>query len=84
MGYATRGQTSPGAYPHLLSGNNEKDPRRYLSTITLCNNEYRFTFPAGHYESNTFGLYDMTANARALQLSYLIPSFYRLGYYFIG
>jgi formylglycine-generating enzyme required for sulfatase activity len=77
--YATRGRTAPGTYPRFWFGNDEKDLCRYGNgadqkardsieaaknwMIAPCNDGYAYTSPAGHYEPNAFGLYDMTANA---------------------
>jgi formylglycine-generating enzyme required for sulfatase activity len=74
--YAARGRTSPGAYPRFWFGNDEKDLCRYgnvadqrardekvLSWGVACNDGYAHTSPAGHYEPNAFGLYDMVGNA---------------------
>jgi formylglycine-generating enzyme required for sulfatase activity len=77
--YAARGRTSPGSYPRFWFGNDEKDLCRYGNgadqkardsidaakswTIAPCNDGYAYTSPAGHYEPNAFGLYDMAGNA---------------------
>jgi formylglycine-generating enzyme required for sulfatase activity len=77
--YAARGRTSPGAYPRFWFGDDEKDLCRYGNgpdqkahdsiegakgwTIAPCNDSYAYTSPAGHYEPNAFGLYDMAGNA---------------------
>jgi hypothetical protein len=74
--YAARGQTSPGAYPRFWFGNDEKRICRYgnfadqkrqeamgLAAGAPCNDSYAYTSPAGHYEPNAFGLYDMSGNA---------------------
>jgi formylglycine-generating enzyme required for sulfatase activity len=37
--------------------------KRKSWTLAPCNDGYAFTSPAGHYESNPFGLYDMGGNA---------------------
>jgi formylglycine-generating enzyme required for sulfatase activity len=78
--YATRGRTSPGDYPRFWFGDDEKELCRYgngadqktrdsiegLEGVTAapCNDGYAYTSPAGHYEPNAFGLYDMFGNAR--------------------
>jgi formylglycine-generating enzyme required for sulfatase activity len=36
---------------------------RFVGITTPCNGGYTFTSPAGNYEPNTFGLYDMFGNA---------------------
>jgi formylglycine-generating enzyme required for sulfatase activity len=77
--YAARGRTSPGTYPSFWFGEDERDLCRYAngadqkawdSIIALknwpfapCNDGYAYTSPAGHFESNAFGLYDMAGNA---------------------
>jgi formylglycine-generating enzyme required for sulfatase activity len=68
--YAARGRMSPGAYPRFWFGNDEKaicrygkGPRPSIGRRVQCNAEYNYTSPAGHYEPNAFGLYDMTGNA---------------------
>jgi formylglycine-generating enzyme required for sulfatase activity len=77
--YAARGRTSPGTYPRFWFGNDEKDLCRNGNgadqkardsieaaknwTIAPCNDGYAYTSPAGHYELNAFGLYDMAGNA---------------------
>jgi formylglycine-generating enzyme required for sulfatase activity len=77
--YAARGRTSTGAYPRFWFGDDEKDLCRNDNgadqkardiiavakswTIAPCNDGYAYTSPAGHYESNAFGLYDMAGNA---------------------
>jgi formylglycine-generating enzyme required for sulfatase activity/uncharacterized caspase-like protein len=69
--YAARGRTSPGAYPRFWFGNDEKILCRYGNfwdqkggyNRALCNDRYANTSPAGHYEPNSFGLYDMFGNA---------------------
>ncbi len=69
--HAARGRTSPGAYPRFWFGNDEKDLCRHGNGWDQaagnggapCNDGYRYTSPAGHYEPNTFGLYDMSGNA---------------------
>jgi formylglycine-generating enzyme required for sulfatase activity len=77
--YAARGRTSPGAYPRFWFGDEEKDLCRYGNgadqnaqeriaggsgwAIAHCNDGYAYTSPAGHYEPNPFGLYDMFGNA---------------------
>jgi formylglycine-generating enzyme required for sulfatase activity len=77
--YATRGRTTPGAYPRFWFGNDEKDLCRYGNgpdqkardslpgtqtwTFAPCNDGYAYTSPAGHYAPNAFGLYDMAGNA---------------------
>ncbi len=68
--YAARGQTSPGAYPRFWFGDNEKELCRYGNFwdrkagngSAPCNDGYDHTSPAGHYEPNAFGLYDMFGN----------------------
>jgi formylglycine-generating enzyme required for sulfatase activity len=76
--YTARGRTSPGTYPRFWFGNDEKDLCRNGNgadqkaresievaknwTIAPCNDGYAYTSPAGHYESNAFGLYDMAGN----------------------
>jgi formylglycine-generating enzyme required for sulfatase activity len=78
--YAARGRTSPGDYPRFWFGDDEKELCRYgngadqkawdsikgLEGVTAapCNDGYAYTSPAGHYEPNAFGLYDMFGNAR--------------------
>jgi formylglycine-generating enzyme required for sulfatase activity len=64
--YAARGKTSPGTYPRFWFGDNEKDLCRYGNgnTKSLCNDGYDSgTSPAGHYQPNAFGLYDMLGAA---------------------
>jgi formylglycine-generating enzyme required for sulfatase activity len=74
--YATRGRTSPGAYPRFSFGDDEKDLCRYgnfydwkagswiWSALSApCDDGYANTSPAGHYQPNAFGLYDMVGNA---------------------
>jgi formylglycine-generating enzyme required for sulfatase activity len=69
--YAARGQTSPGAYPHFWFGDDEEELCRYGNfrdqaygeASAPCNDGYERTSPAGHYQPNAFGLYDMFGNA---------------------
>jgi formylglycine-generating enzyme required for sulfatase activity len=77
--YAARGRTSPGTYPRFWFGDDEKELCRNGNgadqkardsiasaqswTIAPCNDGYVYTSPAGHYQPNAFGLYDMTGNA---------------------
>jgi formylglycine-generating enzyme required for sulfatase activity len=69
--YAARGRMSPGAYPRFWFGDNGRDLCRYgngwdqaASTRGApCDDGYHYTSPAGHYEPNVFGLYDMLGNA---------------------
>jgi formylglycine-generating enzyme required for sulfatase activity len=69
--YAARGRTSPGAYPRFWFGDDEKELCRYGNfrdqaygeTRAPCNDGYDRTSPAGHYQPNAFGLYDMFGNA---------------------
>jgi formylglycine-generating enzyme required for sulfatase activity len=62
--YAARGRTAPGAYPRFWFGDDEKALCRYGNGIALpCDDGYQHTSPAGHYEPNAFGLYDMFGNA---------------------
>jgi formylglycine-generating enzyme required for sulfatase activity len=66
--YAARGRTSPGNYPRFWFGDDEKDLCQYgnLGKQTVgppCNSPYANTSPAGHYQPNDFGLYDMFGNA---------------------
>ncbi len=66
--YAARGRTSAGAYPRFWFAGNDKDLCRYgnfydQAKDAPCNDGYDRTSPAGHYEPNTFGLYDMFGNA---------------------
>jgi formylglycine-generating enzyme required for sulfatase activity len=67
--YAARGQTQPAGfwfgYPRFWFGNDEKDLCQYGNGNTkhICNDGYDRTSPAGHYEPNAFGLYDMAGNA---------------------
>jgi formylglycine-generating enzyme len=77
--YAARGQTRSGAYPRFWFGNDEKDLCRNANgadqkardsiaraknwPVAPCNDSYAYTSPAGHYEPNAFGLYDMAGNA---------------------
>jgi len=65
-----RGRTKPGAYPRFWFGNDEKELCRYgnfrdwrRNKNAPCDDLYGYTSPAGHYEPNTFGLYDMAGNA---------------------
>jgi formylglycine-generating enzyme required for sulfatase activity len=78
--YAARGRTSPGDYPRFWFGDDENELCRYgngadqkawdsikgLEGVTAapCNDGYAYTSPAGHYEPNAFGLYDMFGNAK--------------------
>jgi formylglycine-generating enzyme required for sulfatase activity/uncharacterized caspase-like protein len=72
--YAARGKTSPAAYPRFWFGNDEKVLCRYGNIWDQkggnngapCNDRYANTSPTGHYEPNSFGLYDMLGNARQL------------------
>jgi formylglycine-generating enzyme required for sulfatase activity len=76
--YAARGQTSPGAYLRFWFGDDEKDLCRYGNGADqkardsieeakgwqfACDDGYAYTSPAGHYQPNAFGLYDMFGNA---------------------
>jgi formylglycine-generating enzyme required for sulfatase activity len=69
--YAARSRTSPGAYPRFWFGDDEKDLCRYGNfadqragnSVAPCDDGYVWTSPAGHYEPNAFGLYDMFGNA---------------------
>jgi formylglycine-generating enzyme required for sulfatase activity len=69
--YAARGRTSPGAYPRFWFGDDEKDLCRYGdfndrkagNGNAPCDDGYANTSPAGHYQPNAFGLYDMFGNA---------------------
>jgi formylglycine-generating enzyme required for sulfatase activity len=69
--YAARGRTTPGVYPRFWFGNDETDLCRYGNGWDQnagfggfpCNDGYTRTSPAGHYEPNAFGLYDMFGNA---------------------
>jgi formylglycine-generating enzyme required for sulfatase activity len=76
--YAARGRTSPGAYPRFWFGNDEKALCRYANAadrktrdsvamaknwqVAPCDDGYAYTSPAGRYEPNAFGLYDMAGN----------------------
>jgi formylglycine-generating enzyme required for sulfatase activity len=68
--YAARGRTSRGAYPRFWFGNDEKELCRYgnfkdqkaENKDASCDDGYAKTSPAGHYEPNAFGLYDMFGN----------------------
>jgi formylglycine-generating enzyme required for sulfatase activity len=71
--YVARGQTLPGAYPRFWFGDNESDLCRYGNFADLtgnqdapCNDGYKQTSPAGHYQPNAFGLYDMFGNVQQL------------------
>jgi formylglycine-generating enzyme required for sulfatase activity len=64
--YAARGQTQPGTYPRFWFGDDEKDLCKYGNFSdhgSSCNDGYEYTSPAGHYQPNAFGLYDMFGNA---------------------
>jgi formylglycine-generating enzyme required for sulfatase activity len=69
--YAARGQTSPGVYPRFWFGDDEKDLCRHGNGYDRgagwkkapCSDGYHYTSPAGHYQPNAFGLYDMLGNA---------------------
>jgi formylglycine-generating enzyme required for sulfatase activity len=69
--YAARARTEPGSYPRFWFGNDEKDLCRYGNgwdqtagnNGAPCDDGYHYTSPAGHYEPNAFGLYDMFGNA---------------------
>jgi formylglycine-generating enzyme required for sulfatase activity len=75
--YAARGQTQPGIYPRFWFGDDEKGLCRYGNVFDLpiatrlnwqrlgadCSDGYAYTSPAGHYQPNAFGLYDMFGNA---------------------
>jgi formylglycine-generating enzyme required for sulfatase activity len=63
--YAARGRTQPGAYPRFWFGDNEEDLCKYGNIATYndtCSGSYH-TSPAGYYQPNAFGLYDMFGNA---------------------
>jgi formylglycine-generating enzyme required for sulfatase activity len=62
--YAARGRLSSGAYPRFWFGDDEKELCRYGNSKGVsCNDGYSFTSPAGHYQPNAFGLYDLSGNA---------------------
>jgi formylglycine-generating enzyme required for sulfatase activity len=69
--YVARGRTTAGSYPRFWFGDNESDLCRYGNfgdqtygdRDAPCNDGYAYTSPAGHYEPNAFGLYDMFGNA---------------------
>ena len=74
--YAARGQMQAGVYPRYWFGSDEKELCRYGNgldqtaremdadlTHAPCSDGYVYTSPAGHYEPNAFGLYDMMGNA---------------------
>jgi formylglycine-generating enzyme required for sulfatase activity len=66
--YAARGRTTPGAYPRFRFGDDATDLCRYANGVDRpaaapCADGYAFTSPAGRYEPNAFGLYDMAGNA---------------------
>jgi formylglycine-generating enzyme required for sulfatase activity len=67
--YAARGRTSPGVYPRFWFGEEEKELCRYangrdrnLRGGNTCSGG-ESTAPAGQYEPNAFGLYDVSGNA---------------------
>jgi formylglycine-generating enzyme required for sulfatase activity len=67
--YAARGARLL-AVPRFWFGDDEKDLCRYgnfkdqkAGNSSACNDGYANTSPAGHYEPNAFGLYDMFGNA---------------------
>ena len=79
--YAARGQTQPGTYPRYFFGDSEADFCKYGNggdqTILRnhmwypwkpfpCNDGYAYTSPAGSFEPNAFGLFDMHGNAYQL------------------
>jgi formylglycine-generating enzyme required for sulfatase activity len=62
--YAARGRTQPGAYPYFWFGDDDKSKCLYANTFNYaCNDGYEYTSQGGHYEANSFGLYDMAGNA---------------------
>jgi formylglycine-generating enzyme required for sulfatase activity len=77
--YAARGRMSPGGYPRFWFGDDEKDLCRYGNgadrnaqesiagasgwAVAPCNDGFAYTSPAGHFEPNAFGLFDMFGNA---------------------
>jgi formylglycine-generating enzyme required for sulfatase activity len=77
--YAARGRTAPGPYPPFWFGDDEKELCRYGNGADQkaqdttdavkgrpgapCDDGYAYTSPAGHFEPNAFGLYDMLGNA---------------------
>jgi formylglycine-generating enzyme required for sulfatase activity len=76
--YAARARTEPGAYPRFWFGNEEEDLCRHgngadeatkavVGTVgwrfAPCDDGNAYTSPAGSFDPNDFGLYDMAGNA---------------------
>lgn len=69
--YAARGGTATARYwgesqddgCDFANGIGEEAKEVFWGKMAQCDDGYIFTSPAGHYQSNGFGLYDMLGNA---------------------